>query len=165
VPSPVAGGGVVLACAPKRAPVYAIKAGGEGNISANGKVWNSQGSRDGVSSDVCTPLFYHGSFFVLYGEGRDKMLSRVDPKSGSIQWATDLKSRSLFRASPTGADGKIYVQNHAGVVHVIDAKSGSVLHRAEMGEPGDDQTRASVAIAHGRLFIRTNSRLFCIGKS
>ena len=165
VPSPVAGGGVVLACAPKRAPVYAIKAGGEGNISANGKVWNSQGSRDGVSSDVCTPLFYHGSFFVLYGEGRDKMLSRVDPKSGSIQWATDLNSRSLFRASPTGADGKIYVQNHAGVVHVIDAKSGSVLHRAEMGEPGDDQTRASVAIAHGRLFIRTNSRLFCIGKS
>jgi len=165
VPSPVAGGGVVLACAPKRAPVYAIKAGGEGNISANGKVWNSQGSRDGVSSDVCTPLFYHGSFFVLYGEGRDKMLSRVDPKSGSIQWATDLKSRSLFRASPTGADGKIYVQNHAGVVHVIDAKSGSVLHRAELGEPGDDQTRASVAIAHGRLFIRTNSRLFCIGKS
>ena len=165
VPSPVAGGGVVLACAPKRAPVYAIKAGGEGNISANGKVWNSQGSRDGVSSDVCTPLFYHGSFFVLYGEGRDKMLSRVDPKSGSIQWAIDLKSRSLFRASPTGADGKIYVQNHAGVVHVIDAKSGSVLHRAEMGEPGDDQTRASVAIAHGRLFIRTNSRLFCIGKS
>ena len=165
VPSPVAGGGVVLACAPKRAPVYAIKAGGEGNISANGKVWNSQGSRDGVSSDVCTPLFYHGSFFVLYGEGRDKMLSRVAPKSGSIQWATDLKSRSLFRASPTGADGKIYVQNHAGVVHVIDAKSGSVLHRAEMGEPGDAQTRASVAIAHGRLFIRTNSRLFCISKS
>ena len=165
VPSPVAGGGVVLACAPKRAPVYTIKVGGDGNISANGKVWNSQGSRDGVSSDVCTPLFYHGSFFVLYGEGRDKMLSRVDPKSGSIQWATDLKSRSLFRASPTGADGKIYVQNHAGVVHVIDAKSGSVLHRAEMGEPGDDQTRASVAIAHGRLFIRTNSRLFCIGKS
>ena len=165
VPSPVAGGGVVLACAPKRAPVYAIRAGGKGNISASGKVWNSQGSRDGVSSDVCTPLFYRGSFFVLYGEGRDKMLSRVDPKSGSIQWATDLKSRSLFRGSPTGADGKIYVQNHAGVVHVIDAKSGRVLHRAEMGEADDDQTRASVAIAHGRLFIRTNSRLFCIGKS
>ncbi len=34
VPSPVAGDGVVLACAPKRAPVFAIKAGGKGNISA-----------------------------------------------------------------------------------------------------------------------------------
>ena len=165
VPSPVAGGGVVLACAPKRAPVYAIKAGGEGNISASGKVWNSEGSRDGVSSDVCTPLFYQDSFFVLYGEGRDKMISRVDPKTGKIQWSTDLQSRSLFRGSPTGADGKIYVQNHAGTVHVIDAKSGRLLHKAEMGESGDDQTRASVAIAHGRLFIRTNGRLYCIGKS
>jgi hypothetical protein len=55
--------------------------------------------------------------------------------------------------------------NHAGTVHVIDAKSGKILHRAEMGEAGDEQTRASVAVAHGSLFIRTNGRLFCIGKS
>ena len=43
--------------------------------------------------------------------------------------------------------------------------NGKLLHRVQMGEKGDDLTRASVAIAHGRLFIRTNSRLFCIGKS
>ncbi len=165
VPSPVAGGGVVLACAPKRAPVYALKAGAEGDVSSRGMLWHSEGSRDGVSSDVCTPLFYQGSFFVLYGEGRDKMLSCVEPKTGKIKWASDLESRPLFRGSPTGADGKIYVQNHAGTVHVIDAKSGRVLHRAAMGEAGDDQTRASIAVAHGRLFIRTNGRLFCVGKS
>ena len=64
-----------------------------------------------------------------------------------------------------GPDGKIYVQNHAGTVHVIEAASGKVLHRAAMGEDGDDQTRASITVAHGRLFIRTNSRLFCVGKS
>ena len=93
------------------------------------------------------------------------MLSCVEPKTGSINWATNLNSRSLFRGSPTGADGKIYVQNHAGMVHVLDAKSGKLLNKAQMGEQGDDQTRASIAVAHGRLFIRTNSRLFCIGKS
>ena len=53
--------------------------------------------------------------------------------------------------------------NHAGTVHVIDAKSGKVLHKTNMGEPGDDQTRATIAVAHGNLFIRTNSRLYCIG--
>ena len=37
VPSPVAGGGVVLACAPKRAPVYAIKAGGEATSAPTAK--------------------------------------------------------------------------------------------------------------------------------
>jgi len=30
VPSPVSGGGVVLACAPKAAPIYALKAGAKG---------------------------------------------------------------------------------------------------------------------------------------
>ena len=47
----------------------------------------------------------------------------------------------------------------------MDANNGKVLHKAEMGEKGDDQTRASIAVAHGKLFIRTNSRLYCIGKS
>ena len=47
-----------------------------------------------------------------------------------------------------GADGKLYVQNHAGTVHVIDAKSGKVLHKTNMGDPGDDQTRATIAVAH-----------------
>ena len=125
--------------------------------------WHSEGRRDQVTSDVSTPLFYQGNFYVLYGEGRDKILSCVDPKSGKAKWATDLESRSLFRGSPTGADGKLYVQNHAGTVHVIDAKSGKVLHKTNMGEPGDDQTRATIAVAHGNLFIRTNSRLYCIG--
>tara|TARA_B100000579_G_scaffold99748_1_gene79213 strand:+ start:191 stop:1525 length:1335 start_codon:yes stop_codon:yes gene_type:complete len=167
VPSPVAGNGVILACGPKRAPVFAIKAGAKGDVSSesNSIAWNSEGSRDGITSDVSTPLFYRDKFYVLYGEGRDKMLSCVDPKSGRINWATNLNSRSLFRGSPTGADGKIYVQNHAGLVHVIDAKSGKVLHKANMGESGDDQTRASIAVAHGNLFVRTNSRLYCIGKS
>ena len=158
---------MILACCPKRAPDFAIKAGAKGDVSSESKsiAWNSEGSRDGVTSDVSTPLFYRDNFYVLYGEGRDKMLSCVDPKSGRINWATNLNSRSLFRGSPTGADGKIYVQNHAGLVHVVDANNGKVLHKAEMGEKGDDQTRASIAVAHGKLFIRTNSRLYCIGKS
>ena len=42
---------------------------------------------------------------------------------------------------------KLYVQNHAGTVHVIDAKSGKVLHKTNMGEQGDDQTRATIAVA------------------
>ena len=165
VPSPVSGKGVLLACGPKGAPVFAIKAGAKGDVSEDKSsiAWHSEGRRDQVTSDVSTPLFYQGNFYVLYGEGRDKILSCVDPKSGKVKWATDLESRSLFRGSPTGADGKLYVQNHAGTVHVIDAKSGKVLHKTNMGDPGDDQTRATIAVAHGNLFIRTNSRLYCIG--
>src|SRR5258706_4744078 len=58
VPSPVAGGGMVLACAPKGSPVYAFKAGAQGTLDDSGVAWKSQ-ERE-VSSDVATPLFYKG---------------------------------------------------------------------------------------------------------
>jgi outer membrane protein assembly factor BamB len=161
VPSPAVGGGVVLACAPKGGPVCAVKAGAKG---AGELAWKSAGRTDGVSSDVCTPLFYQGKFYVMYGEGRDKKLSCVNPADGRALWQTDLQSRSLVRTSPTGADGKIYLQNHAGEVFVVDAKSGKLLNRTMMGEKGDDQTRASIAVAGNQLFIRTNGTLYCVGK-
>src|SRR4051812_24743101 len=42
VPSPVAGNGIVLACAPKGAPVYAFKAGAEGTLGESGVAWKSE---------------------------------------------------------------------------------------------------------------------------
>ena len=163
VPSPVIGDGVVLVCAPKRQPVYAIQPGKGTKL-----VWKSEGqisrSKDVLTSDVCTPLFYMGKFFVVYGEGRDKTIAACEPKTGKILWTTDLKSRKLVRCSPTAADGKIYLQNHGGETYVIEAKSGKILHRAQMGEGSDDQTRSSISIAGNRLFIRTNGMVYCVGK-
>ena len=161
VPSPAAGGGVILACAPKGSPVYAVKAGAKGK----GKLaWKSAGRTDDISSDVCTPLFYQGKFYVMYGEGRDKILSCVNPATGKAYWQINLESQPKIRTSPTAADGKIYLQNHAGEAFVVDAKNGKILNRTMLGEKGDDLTRASVAIAGGQLFIRTNGALFCVGK-
>jgi outer membrane protein assembly factor BamB len=161
VPSPAVGGGVILACAPKGGPVCAVKAGakGQGQLA-----WKSAGRRDDISSDVCTPLFYMDKFYVMYGEGRDKMLTCVNPADGKAIWQTNLKSRALIRTSPTAADGKIYLQSHAGEVFVINAKTGELLHRTLMGEQGDNLTRASIAIAGSQLFIRTNGKLYCVGK-
>jgi len=163
VPSPVVGDGVVLVCAPKRQPVYAITPGKNTKL-----VWKSEGQissdKDVLTSDVCTPLFYDGKFFVVYGEGRDKTIAACEPKTGKIIWTTNLQSRKLVRCSPTAAEGKIYLQNHGGEAYVIEAKSGKILHRTELGEGGDDQTRSSIAIAGKQLFIRTNGMIYCVGK-
>lgn len=161
VPSPAVGGGIILACAPKGGPVCAVKAGAKGKGQL---AWKSAGRTDDITSDVCTPLFYRGNFFVMYGEGRDKVLSCVNPANGKARWQTNLESRALIRTSPTGADGKIYLQSHAGEAFVVDAKTGELLHRTMMGEKGDNLTRASIAVAGNQLFIRTNGRLFCVGK-
>jgi hypothetical protein len=69
-----------------------------------------------------------------------------------------------FEASPTCADGKVYLMNFGGEVVVMDAAKGKILNTNPMGEVGDDQTRSSVAVSGGQLFIRTNAKLYCVGK-
>ncbi len=54
--------------------------------------------------------------------------------------------------------------NFAGEVVVVDAAKGEILGVIPMGEEGDNMTRSAIAVAHGQLFIRTNHKLFCVGK-
>lgn len=161
VPSPAAGAGVILACAPKADPIYAIKAGGNGLLDDSAIAWKSP-KPGPLTSDVPTPLFYDGDFFIL--SDVKNAISRVNPKSGEIKWTTEIPRGKKTESSPTGADGKIYFMNFAGDAYVVDAVDGKITSRIPMGEPGDDLTRSSIAVSEGQLFIRTNSKLFCVGK-
>jgi outer membrane protein assembly factor BamB len=161
VPTPVTGGGVILACAPKGSPIYAIKAGAKGGTQTDDIIaWKSQ-ERE-VSSDVATPVFYKGRFYVLDGDRRT--ITRIVPETGKAEWIGNLESRITIQSSPTAADDKIYFQNFRGEVFVIAAADQfKILHKASMGDEGDDLLRSSIAIAHGELFIRTGHKLYCVG--
>jgi outer membrane protein assembly factor BamB len=161
VPSPVYGDGVILACAPKKQPVYAVAAGANGVVAQDDILWKSEDKE--VSADVPTPLYYRGRFYIL-NEGR-KSLSCVEPKTGRVIWTERLDALVKLEASPTGADGKIYLMSHLGEIFVVRAADEfELLHRTQLGEDQSTNIRASIAAAQGRLFIRTDSRLFCIGK-
>lgn len=161
VPSPVAADGVVLACAPKRDPVYAIKLGGSGRLDDSAIAWKTDQARE-VSSDVPTPLVYQGDFFVL--SDVRKSLARVEPATGKVKWLMETPGQAKYEASPTGADGRIFLINFKGEVVVVDAANGKVLQQIAMGDEGDNATRSTIAISHGQIFIRTNRKLYCIGK-
>ena len=161
VPSPVAGGGVVLASAPKGSPIFAFKAGAKGTLSDKDMAWIS--SEREVSSDVCTPLFYQGRFYVVNGEKRT--IARVNPATGKADWIGELPRREKIESSPTGVDGKIYFQDFRGAVFVVAAaEQFKLLHVADMGDAEDDRLRSTVAVSLGNLFIRTGTKLYCAGK-
>ena len=162
VPSPVVGDGQVLVCAPKHAPVYAVKLGGAGELGPDAVAWKSSGRANPVSSDVPTPLYYLGRFFVQSEGGA---LSRVEPKTGAVEWTVELPDRSPWEASPTGADGRVWSLSHSGVLAELDAASGALVAKLALVSEGDDEApiRSSVAAAHGALFVRTNARLVCLG--
>ncbi len=161
VPSPVSGGGVVLLCAPKGSPIYAIKAGLAGLLGDGDLAWESGKVRE-LTSDVPTPAFYDGDFFVL--SDLRKSLARVAPATGEAKWVTPTPGRAKYEASPLAADGKIYLVNFDGQVDVVDAAGGEVLNSIRMDEPASGEVvRSSVVASDGQLFIRTTRRLYCIG--
>jgi len=112
------------------------------------------------SPDVCTPLVYRGKFYILNGVA--KKLLRVEPRNSKVLGECDLEGKTKFQASPTGADGKIYCINMRGEAFVVSATdTPRILHRIDTG--GKD-CRSTIAIAGGKLFIRVDDRLYCIGK-
>lgn len=163
VPSPVAGGGVALACGPKDTPVYAVKLGGNGKLDDSALAWKSEDRE--LTSDVATPLFYLNKFYVV--NTKKRILLCVEPATGKILWRGPLAGTGVYDASPTGADGKIYCIGHNGDVNVAkaDGNDFQMLATTQLGgEKADFKIRSSIAISQGSLFIRTGAKLFCIGK-
>jgi outer membrane protein assembly factor BamB len=67
-----------------------------------------------------------------------------------------------FHASPVLIDGKVYATSTVGDVYVFAAEPAfRLLARNELGEV----VRATAAVADGRLYIRGERHLYCIGKS
>ena len=147
---------MIFVCAPKKEPVFAIKSGGQGNITATHIAWKF----DEFPSDCVTPLFYQDKLFVL--DGDKQMMTCLDPKTGEKKWQGNLGLREIFRGSPTGADGKIYCLGERGTVVILDAgKEFKILATIKMGE---EPIRSSIAVSQGQLFIRTAQNLYCVGK-
>jgi outer membrane protein assembly factor BamB len=152
ITSPVTGGNRVFACAPKNGPVMAIAGGGNGTVPF---AWTTKK----YTSDVCVPLYYNDQLYVL--DGDRKVIYCVDPKDGNVLREGKLGGKFVFRASPTGADGKIYCVNEGAQVWVLSLDTFEILSQADLGGPVE--TRGSVAAADGHVFVRAADTLYCFG--
>lgn len=158
VPSPVSAAGLAIVCGPKQEQLIAFRTDLKGDITEKGVAWTFDEKN---TPDVCTPAFYDGKLFVLNGD--KQVLTCLDPKTGAKKWQGNLPERGVIRASPTVADGKVYIINEKGTVFVCGAGDEfKVLATIPMG--GAEGTRSSIAVSDGQLFIRTTEKLYCVGK-
>jgi len=155
VPSPLLADGLVIVTGAKRNPMLAFHDCGQGDITTNGLAW----TYTQYPNDCPTPLFYQGKLFNL--DGDRQMMVCMDPKTGRVQWQVPLGNREIYRASPTGADGKIYCLSENATAVVLSAEDGKVLATIPLDE---SRAQATIAAAHGCLFLRTAQNLYCIGK-
>jgi outer membrane protein assembly factor BamB len=139
------------------APIFVIRPGGQGDITASRNiVW----SRERAGSYMPTPLIYQGLLYVLRNEG---ILSCYDLKTGEVKYVSRVPHQgSGFSGSPTAADGRIYLPSEDGDIVVIKAgPQFGVLGVNPMGQP----LMATPAISDGMMIVRGERDLFGIGKN
>jgi outer membrane protein assembly factor BamB len=152
---------VVSGRGPER-PIFVVRPNARGDLTlADGKkssdavVW----SMTGRGSYMPTPLAYNGTLYVLANNG---LFDAYNLKTGAELYRQRLPLvGSGFSASPVAADGKIYLSNEDGEILVI-AGGEKFTHIAtnSMGE----LLMATPALSEGRMYVRSSSSLFAIGK-
>ena len=155
VPSAVTAGGMIFACGPKRDPLLAIRDGGQGLVTQTHIAWRFKE----FPTDCVTPLVYEQRLFVL--DGDRQMMTCLDPQTGEKKWQGSLGVHEIFRASPTGADGRIYCISENGTAVVLEA--GDEFKISATIPMGEGPVRSSIAAAQGELFIRTAKNVYCLG--
>jgi outer membrane protein assembly factor BamB len=135
--------------------VVAVRPGtARGRLDASAVVWRFKKNLPYIPS----PLVYDGRFYMV--------------KDGGIVTALDLATGQLLKegratgavgkyyASPTAADGKIFVASVDGKVTVL--KAGGQWEVLGVNDL-DDDIHATPALAGGRIYVRTRGTLYCFG--
>jgi outer membrane protein assembly factor BamB len=157
VSGPVPGDGMLFVVRPKHRPVFALRPAGRGVLTDDCVAW----SYAEQTPDVTTALLYNGRLYTMNDSKR--VMVCLDPASGNVLWQSKFEGKGPFRASPTGADGKIYCMDQAGTVYVL--KAGDEFEGLFRWQTGEAPGHSSIVAANGRIFIRTAANLYGVSGS
>jgi hypothetical protein len=155
--TPVAKDGIVYVIGgggPTPAAALAVKAGGRGDVTKTHVVWKA---RAGATN--CSPVLSGDHLF--WADGSVTSLKIAD---GKVAYKERLYSASNEYVSPVSAGDKIYALTRNDGLFVL-AGGGTFEKLSRLDFKGDTSIfNASPAISDGRLYVRSNEYLYCIGK-
>ena len=83
-----------------------------------------------------------------------------DAITGEKYWEEEMGSSGIF-SSPMIVEGKVYLQDRSGVMHIFSAdKEFKLIGEANLGE----DSATTPAFTQGRIYIRGEENLYCIGE-
>jgi outer membrane protein assembly factor BamB len=146
----------------ERRPVFAIRPGAVGNISLKpGENRNAYIAwfQPLLGSYQTSALAYGDCYYTLLDRG---FLLCNDAKTGEPIYARQrIAAGANFAASPWAYNGKVFLLSEEGDTWVIQAgREFKILGKNSLGE----MAMATPAVSASALFIRTQSKLYRIGK-
>ena len=143
----------------KPGDLYAVKPGGSGEVTKTHMVWH-QGRKAG--RDLPSPAVV-GKYMIAVDMGG--IGACFDTETGNVLWNDRLGVPGQFAASPLVANGLVYFTNVFGGETVV-IKPGpkmDIVAKNGVGGKPDEIFRATIAPINGKVLIRSQSRLFCVG--
>jgi len=140
----------------KAGDVYAVRPGGSGDVSDTHRAWHTPRPK---VRDIPSPIVVGDYLFAIDMKGT---AATYDARSGKVLWTE--KIPGAFTASPIESGGLIYLNTESGETLVI--KPGPKLDlvaRNSIGDHAGELFRASIAPIGGRLYLRSNRALYCVG--
>ncbi len=156
IPSPVANSEMAFLVAGFPAKIaMAIRLGQNGDLTGTPNVpWTyAKGT-----AYVPSPILYGDYLYLTTDRG---ILTCIDAKTGEVKYEGGrIPIPATFTASPVAFEGKILMTSEDGDTFMVKAgPKHEILGTNSVGEP----VYASPAIADGRIFIRGEKNLYCIG--
>lgn len=106
--------------------------------------------------EAASPVAYNGLLFIATSYG---VLVCHDLKTGEEYWDHDIGT--TIYSSPVIAEGKLFLMDNDGTMRIYEVgKEMKLISENELGEAAGQ----TPAFADGRIYIRGEEHLFCIGK-
>jgi outer membrane protein assembly factor BamB len=158
-PVPVSSADMLFAPSGRPGPFQAIGLDGTGNVTKTQLRW--QVSRRG-HRDVSSQILWKG---LLYAADNKGVLTCYDARSGKVLYNERLSGGGKSLASPVAVrDRLLFVLDTGETVVIEPGPQLKVAGRNVLGEGNGLDFAASPAIADGRLYLRSQSYLYCIGE-
>lgn len=156
-PMPVYSKGKVLVVNGKAGDVYAVRPGGSGNVTQSHRAWNT---RRGGGRDLPSPIAVQDWMLVVSMSG---ILTCYEIEGGRELWKARLGGN--FSSSPIAANGLAYFLAENGEVLVVrPGDKYELVSRNRIQIDDDEVFRSSPAVASGQLLLRSNKRLYSLGR-
>jgi outer membrane protein assembly factor BamB len=150
-PSPSLAAGRLIATEPY-SRVVALKTDGQGNVTESHVAWEGD---EGIP-DIASPVGNNEFLFAVATEG---WVVCYDAVQGKKLWEKELEL--TVHASPIIVGDKLLVVSNEGTVVVLGVgREPKEIARMELGE----KANATPAVVDGRLYLRGEKHLFCVGK-
>ncbi len=164
IPSPFAAHGFLYVTSgyfqDRKRPIWVIKPGASGDITLDEDLSSSefvQWHHPKLGPYNTTPIVYGDYYYTLLDQGM--MTCHVATTGEEIYDRTRFPRLTSFTASPWAYNDKIFCLAENGKTYVL--KAGPKFEIIQTNDL-DELSIATPAIAQGKLFIRTASKVYCI---